>query len=120
MSYAKPLRILCLEDNPLIAFHIEQMIEDLGHMPALTLTSFAELEAIPQLEVDCALIDIDLADGRTGPTAAQWLHKQGIPCVFVTGQKDIADANAAFVKGCVIKPVSPERLASALSKLALL
>jgi CheY-like chemotaxis protein len=120
MSSAKPLRILCLEDNPLIAFHIEQMIEDLGHLPALTLSSFAQLEAIPQLAIDCALIDIDLADGRTGPAAARWLHDRGIPGFFVTGQKDVADANAAFVKGCVIKPVSTERLASALSKLALL
>ena len=120
MSSAKPLRILCLEDNPLIAFHIEQMIEDFGHLPALTLSSFAELEAIPQLAIDCALIDIDLADGRTGPTAARWLHNKGIPCIFVTGQKDIADANAEFVEGCVIKPVSPERLASALLQLTLL
>lgn len=117
MSTANPLRILCLEDNPLIVFHLEQIIEDLGHLPVLTLSSFAELEAFSELVIDCALIDIDLADGRTGPIAARWLHDRGIPAFFVTGQQDIADANAAFVLGCVIKPVTSEGLASALNRI---
>lgn len=115
MSPVRPLRILCLEDNPLIAFHIEQMIEDLGHRPDLTLASFAELEVHCDLAIDCALIDIDLADGRTGPAAARWLHERGIPAIFVTGQGDIADANMAFAVGCVMKPISLESLASALT-----
>jgi CheY-like chemotaxis protein len=116
MSSAKPLQILCLEDNPLIAFHIEQMVEDLGHVPALTLGSFAELEAISELAIDCAFVDIDLTDGRTGPIAARWLHDRGIPVFFVTGQKEIADANASLALGCVVKPVSIDSLASALEQ----
>nr|WP_234835868.1 hypothetical protein [Sinorhizobium meliloti] len=31
-SSASPLRIFYLEDNPLIVFHIEAMIEDLGYV----------------------------------------------------------------------------------------
>ncbi len=110
------MRILCLEDNPLIAFHIEQMIEDLGHVPELTLSSFAELKAMPELAVDCALIDIDLADGRTGPAAAKWLREREIPGIFVTGQQDLAEKNAALVVDCVVKPVSLEGLAGALER----
>lgn len=117
MSASKQLRILCLEDNPLIAFHIEQMIEDLGHVPQLTLSSFAQLLTIADLDVDCALIDIDLTDGRTGPTAARWLHERGVSCVFVSGQQDIAEANRAFVADIIIKPVVARDLARVLAQL---
>jgi CheY-like chemotaxis protein len=117
MSFTRSLRILHLEDNPLIAFHIEQMIEDLGHIPAATFSSFAELEAAPELAVDCAFVDIDLSDGRTGPDAVRWLRERGVPSIFVTGQVEIAHANSELVVAFVAKPVSMNNLASALEKI---
>ncbi|RYG87258.1 MAG: response regulator [Alphaproteobacteria bacterium] len=117
MGTAKPLRVLCLEDNPLIAFHLEQMLEDLGHLPLLTLASFAQLQALAELEIDCALVDIDLADGRTGPTAARWLQERDITCVFVSGQQDIAEANRQFVTDIIAKPIMVEDLAKVLNRL---
>jgi len=118
MSTSPPpvLRILCLEDNPLIAFHVEQMIEDLGHLPIATLDSFTELQALPDVQADCALIDIDLADGCTGPDAAQWLRQRGIPGIFVTGQKEIAEANAEHVTGYLVKPIAMEGLKRVLDE----
>lgn len=83
MTTPIPLRVFYLEDNPLIVFHIEAMIEDLGHVFAGSLSSFAELEAsFGELAMDCALVDIDLADGATGPEAAEWLLNKGIPSIF--------------------------------------
>lgn len=74
-----PLRIFYLEDNPLIVFHIEAMIEDLGYVFAGSASSFADLVGrIETIEVDGVLVDIDLADGRTGPAAAKWLRQRGI------------------------------------------
>lgn len=116
MSPPPVLRILCLEDNPLIAFHVEQMIEDLGHLPVAMLDSFAELQALPDVQADCALIDIDLADGCTGPEAAQWLRQRGIPGIFVTGQKEIAEANAELVTGYLVKPIAMEGLKRVLDE----
>lgn len=79
MTKPIPLRVFYLEDNPLIVFHIEAMIEDLGHVFAGSLSSFAELKAsFSELVMDCALVDIDLADGPTGPEAAEWLMNKGI------------------------------------------
>lgn len=118
MALSGQLRILCLEDNPLIAFHVEQMIEDLGHFPALTLSSFAELQAVADLDVDCALIDIDLVDGRTGPDAAQWLKDRAIPGLFVTGQHEIASRYSDRVEGILIKPVSLSSLKAQLDTLS--
>ncbi|WP_244495128.1 hypothetical protein [Bosea sp. Root483D1] len=68
MSVKAPLRLFYLEDNPLIVFHVEAMIEDIGHVFAGSLSSFAELKAsFSKIAMDGALIDIDLADGTTGP-----------------------------------------------------
>jgi DNA-binding NtrC family response regulator len=108
------LRIVYLEDNPLIAFHVEQMIEDLGHIHIATLESFSALRDLPAIEADCALVDIDLADGCTGPAAASWLAERGIPAIFVSGQRDLAEANADRVLAYLIKPVAMGELQAAL------
>lgn len=105
---AAPMRILYLEDNPLLAVHVEQMLEDIGHSSAGSLTSFAELrETFATLAFDAALIDIDLADGPTGPDAAAWLHARGIPSIFVTGQTQVAAGHGDVSLGFIEKPISP-------------
>lgn len=112
-----PLRILCLEDNPLIVFHLEQMIEDLGHIFGGALESFAQLRDLAPLAIEVALVDIDLADGSTGPDAAQWLFDRGIPVVFVTGQKDVAELHAGLVVATLIKPVCAADLQHSLDRI---
>ncbi|MDF1601595.1 response regulator [Mesorhizobium sp. YIM 152430] len=112
---APPMRILYLEDNPLIAFHVEQMIEDLGHVFAGAMDSFAELKKqFASLEIDGALIDIDLADGATGPAAAAWLNERGIPSIFVTGQRQVAAEHGDVSLAIITKPVSQVELAEKL------
>lgn len=109
------MRIFYLEDNPLIAFHVEFLIEDLGHTFAGTLDSFEALKAgFENLDIDLALIDIDLADGRTGPDAALWLSERSVPCLFMTGQQNIAEESRHLVLGIVSKPVTAQSLADAL------
>lgn len=114
-SRSSPLRVFYLEDNPLIVFHVETMIEDLGHIFVGSASSFSELiETIGALQVDGVLVDIDLADGRTGPDAAAWLHDRGIPALFVTGQELIAAEFPSNALALVKKPVSIPDLAEKL------
>lgn len=108
----RPLRVFCLEDNPLIVFHLEVMLEELGHAFVGAVESFADLKACwSELDVDCALVDIDLADGRTGPEAVAWLTGHGVPALFVTGQDSVAAEHQAAVIGVVPKPITPSALA---------
>lgn len=112
------LRIFCLEDNPLIVFHLEHMIEDLGHVFVGAAESFADLQdGWASLQVDCALVDIDLADGRTGPQAAAWLAERHVPTLFVTGQDDVAAQHPENVLGVVPKPIMPAALRAALDRI---
>lgn len=115
MSQSQPLRIFYLEDNPLIVFHVQSMIEDLGHIFVGSLGSFAELKAsIDKLEIDGALIDIDLSDGPTGPAAAELLLKRGIASIFVTGQEQTAAQYASRSLGIISKPILLQQLAAKL------
>ncbi len=114
-SLAPPLRIFCLEDNPLIIFQMEAMIEDLGHIFAGSAISFTDLVKRQDLgSIDGVLVDIDLADGRTGPDAAIWLSEQGIPSIFVTGQEAIAAEYPQVALATIGKPVSEIELAEKL------
>jgi CheY-like chemotaxis protein len=114
-SIHEPLRILYVEDNPLIVFHVEQMIEDLGHLFVGSFQSFAALKAgYDDLKLDGALIDIDLTDGRTGPLAAEWLHSRGIPSIFLTGQAEVAAKHEDVSLAVLVKPIDPETLSKAL------
>lgn len=116
---SRPLRVFCLEDNPLIVFHIEQILEDLGHAFGGAFDSFADLKARwSEFASDCVLVDIDLADGRTGPDAAAWLAQRGVPALFVTGQDTIAAVHESVVVAVVSKPIIPAALASALTLVA--
>jgi CheY-like chemotaxis protein len=110
------MRIFYLEDNPLIVFHVEHLIEDLGHTFAGALDSFAALKSsFADLSMDVALIDIDLADGRTGPDAARWLADRSVKCLFLTGQDKIAEEAGNAVIGIVSKPVTLPDLAAKLA-----
>ncbi len=110
-----PLRIFYLEDNALIVFHIEAMVEELGHLFVGSLTSFSDLrKQFETIEMDGALIDIDLADGRTGPAAAAWLLERGIPSIFVTGQDQTAADHASVALATISKPVDATELSRLL------
>jgi CheY-like chemotaxis protein len=112
------LRILYLEDNPLIVFHVEQLVEDLGHVFVGSLDSFALLkDQFDALEFDAALVDIDLADGSTGPDAAAGLHARGVPSIFVTGQEQVAVAHGGVSRAVITKPIAPAELAEKIELL---
>jgi DNA-binding LytR/AlgR family response regulator len=89
------------------------MIEDAGHIFAGFADSFAQLKIeLDVTGVDGALVDIDLADGRTGPGVVAWLKERDIPCIFVTGQEEVAAQHADLAVAAIIKPVVASDLAA--------
>jgi CheY-like chemotaxis protein len=112
------LRVFYLEDNPLIICHVEQLLEQFGCVFAGAVASFEELRQMAgKTKIDAALVDIDLADGRTGPQAAAWLAERGIPSVFVTGQEHLAAEYDDVSVGLLPKPVTEQGIARAVDML---
>ncbi|HEX9932419.1 MAG TPA: response regulator [Allosphingosinicella sp.] len=85
MGGARHKRILIVEDEPIVALALQDMLEDLGYEvigpafrvpPALAL---AESEAI-----DAAILDVNMGDGDSYGVAER-LRARGIPYLFATG-----------------------------------
>jgi CheY-like chemotaxis protein len=117
MSESEPaLRILYVEDNPLIVFHVQALVEDLGHIFAGSFSSFTEIQAANRSfdDIDGALIDIDLSDGPTGPAVAEWFNHRNIPSIFVTGQEHVAARYKHVSLGIIGKPIQVQQLAMKL------
>ncbi len=79
-------RVLIIEDEPLIAMHLEQIVEDMGHEVAgMAMTHKAAIAKAHAVKPELVLADIQLADGSSGLEATrEILEHFDVPVVFVT------------------------------------
>lgn len=118
MISLKGTRVLIVEDTFLVADSLRILIEAYGATVAAMVPSnekaFAALE---EVEIDVAILDIHLQDGKVYPFA-QHLLKIGTPFLFVTGygeDADIPESLASITR--LEKPLQIERLLRALAPL---
>lgn len=105
------MRVLVVEDEPLIATSIQWELVDAGHEvvgPAATLAE-AELLATEE-QPDLALVDINLSERGDGVLLARRLKIVGVPSIFVTGQINEARQARDAALGLVLKPFPFETL----------
>jgi DNA-directed RNA polymerase specialized sigma24 family protein len=78
--------VLIIEDEPLIAAHLQKILEDLGHRVASIARTHKDAEAAAALhKPGLVLADVKLADGSSGLDAVNdILASFTIPVVFVT------------------------------------
>lgn len=79
-------RVLIIEDEPLIAMHLEQIVEDMGHdVAGMAMTHKAAIAKAHEVKPELVLADIQLADGSSGLEATrEILEHFDVPVVFVT------------------------------------
>lgn len=89
-SSDKPLSVLVVEDDMIIAMDVEDGIEELGHTVAgSAVTANQAVELAGKLKPDVVLMDLRLADGSFGGDAArEILTRYGIRSIFVSGNLD--------------------------------
>jgi len=109
------LKILIVEDEPLLATTLKHLIE---LNPRFQVTSIADdlasaLEAVEERRPDLALVDLQLARGSTGFSVAVKLNELGVACLFTTG-KAPPFAMPDLALGCLAKPYSEEDVVRAL------
>ena len=78
--------VLIIEDEPLIALDLKQLVTDLGHrVMAVARTEDQALSAIADHRPGLVLADIQLADGSSGLSAVTTMLQSGrLPVVFIT------------------------------------
>ena len=78
--------VVIIEDEPLIAMDLEQLVQGLGHrVVRVARTERQAIEAVKQTRPGLVLADIQLADGSSGIDAAnEFLQEFSVPVIFVT------------------------------------
>lgn len=103
-------RVLVVEDNPALAFDIDDALRESGAEvvgPALDIASGMAL--LRQDALDAAVLDIDIGGTPVWPIARE-LKQEGVPFVFVSGDCDKgfpADFTDAV---CLHKPAPAEAI----------
>lgn len=79
-------RVMIIEDEPIIAMDLQNIVEGLGHSVVGVATTRTEAAALARSEdADLVLADIQLADGSSGIDAVKdILADHDVPVVFVT------------------------------------
>lgn len=113
------LRVVVVEDEPLIALDLVIMLEDLGHeVVAQAQDTPGAVLAAEQGRPDLMLMDVRLARGSDGvEAAAAVMERFGIRSLFVSGNIDPAlrERAAPFAPlGFANKPLDMDRLAAVL------
>ena len=114
------VRILIVEDDPIISHDIELILSNAGYL--VEATAFNAVQAINHLaskDIDFALLDIHLGKGDSGIDVAEIIHtKYQIPYVFLTSFSDKTTLAAAMEQGpygYLVKPFQEATLLSTIS-----
>lgn len=120
MSVPKPLRILIVEDEALLAFQLEDDLIEAGHdVVGCAASARHALRLAAETDPDLALVDIHLADGPTGVDVAQTLAaKPDIAVVFMTANVKRIPEHFAGAMGVIGKPHTAHGLRNALTFVA--
>jgi CheY-like chemotaxis protein len=119
---ARPLSILCAEDNPYGRVLMKTIVAELGHTIDFVESGEAAIKAAARNGYDAVLIDITLS-GLDGIEATRRIRalpgKAGeVKVIGISGRDDRGTEQAALGAGMdyfFAKPISPSRLAAALA-----
>ena len=101
-----PTTILIVEDEFLIAVEMEEVVKDLGYRSAGICDDMRSVREKASDVIDVALVDINLADGATGPLIGEELtSKFGIEVIFVTANPAQLGDGVVGTIGVLEKPV---------------
>jgi DNA-binding response OmpR family regulator len=111
------MRVLVVEDEPLIAMLVRHALTRAGHEVVGPVSSVAvALRLAQEQPIDLALLDIDLGRGGSGVHLARCLHeRQGPPCLFASGSYDEAHGACDVALGVLSKPYGAEDLVLAVA-----
>ncbi len=108
-------RVLIIEDEPVVAMLLEEMLDDLGATVAGRARSLDRALQADATRCDAAVVDINL-QGRKSYVAAERLACAGVPIVFVTGYTRERPPGTLSAAPMLLKPYGIHELAEALRR----
>lgn len=113
----KDKRVLILDDEPLIAITLTEIVEGLGcKVAGPAREANAAIDLIKQQAPDVAVLDVNLA-GATSAPVAHALRALGIPFIYCTGYAEPGtQIEAGLQAEMLTKPIDPADLKVALGR----
>jgi len=111
--------VLIIEDEPLIALDIEDLVQDLGHHVTSTARTHAQAVAAAQRKKPgLILADIQLADGSSGIEAVnEILGSFDAPVIFITAYSErLLTGERPEPAFLIAKPFQPEMVKAVISQ----
>jgi len=111
--------VLVIEDEPLIAMDIEEMVESLGHRVVGTARTHSEATKLfAQKHPKMVLADIQLADGSSGIDAVnEILAMSPVPVIFITAFPErLLTGERPEPTFLVTKPFNPDMVKALISQ----
>jgi len=106
--------ILIVEDNRILAEDLRDIVSGLGYETSGLADSFETARRLAPFST-IAFVDVNLADGATGPRIGQYLAAEfGISVVMVTANPDAIGTGLSKVVGVLSKPVHPTLISNVL------
>jgi len=114
------LKLLVVEDDPLIGPAVKAVLENAGYTVVGPLRDATKAARVGAREhPDLALVDVNLAGGENGLTLARRLWEEnGVPSLLMTGFDHHAEEARSFAIGLLRKPVMPDALVDAVGTVA--
>ena len=110
-------RILIVEDEPIVALALQDMLADLGYDVVGPAFRLAGALTLAQTEpIDAAILDVNMGEGDSFGVAAQ-LRARGIPYLFATGYGRQGLSPEHEQSAVVQKPYRETQIAAALQEL---
>lgn len=110
-------RVLIVEDEPLVAMHLEDTLSNMGcQLAGSARTAAQAIRLLDSGPVDFAVLDINLGAAETSYPVADVLTARGIPFTFLTGYSEGAIAAPYRDRPRLQKPFGEASLLQALAK----
>jgi DNA-binding NtrC family response regulator len=104
------LKVLIVEDEPIVAMDLGQIAEEAGHEVVGVVRWASDARALSSLAPELALVDINLMDGPTGPHISSELARRDVTVVLVTANLQQVPMDFCGAIGVVAKPFTTETI----------
>lgn len=110
-----PARILVVEDESIVAFNLQQRLEQLGYdVPAIAVSGQESLDLIDETRPDLVLMDIHIQGDMDGIDVASRLREtHAVPVIYLTAYSEdstLERARQTGPYGYLLKPFSEREL----------
>lgn len=110
-------KVLIVEDEPIVAFEIEDLLREAGFEIVACVGSLDKaLATLKNTDCDIAVLDANLRGESIAPVAMA-LHEHGRPFLFVSGYERVYLPEAFLDVPLLSKPFEPSELITAVRRL---